>query len=88
MRQLLPVAGKDLRVVRSTRDGNISHAVVEQVFRAKVGIDMDEHPVGGLSLARMAGHGVAVVQVRVRSGVDLDAATVVPKGQAVSLDSD
>ena len=32
--QLLAVMGKELRIVRSVRDSNIGHAVVEQIFRA------------------------------------------------------
>ena len=37
-----------LRVVCATRDGNVGHAVVEQVFRPQLGIRVDQHPVGGL----------------------------------------
>jgi len=60
--QLLPVAGKDLRVIRSARNGDVGHAIVEQVFRAKTNIN--EHPVGGLSVASVTGHGIAVIQMR------------------------
>ncbi len=38
--QLLAVIGEELRIVRSARDGDISHAVVEQVLRAQLRIDM------------------------------------------------
>ena len=43
-----------LRVVCAARDGNVGHAVVEQVFRSQLGIRVDQHPVGGLPLAGMA----------------------------------
>jgi hypothetical protein len=52
--QLLAVVGEDLRVVCAARDGNLGHAVVEQVFRPQLGIRVDQHPVGGLPLAGMA----------------------------------
>jgi len=42
-----------LRVVFAARDGNIGHAVVEQVFRPQFAIRVDQHPVGGLPLAGM-----------------------------------
>jgi len=39
--QLLAVVGKDLRVVCAARDGNVGHAVVEQVFGSQLGIGVD-----------------------------------------------
>ena len=42
-----------LRVVCAARDGNIGHAVVEQVFGSQLGMRMDQHTVGGLLLAGM-----------------------------------
>ncbi len=33
--QLLAVVGEELRIVRSARDGDIRHAIVEQVLRAQ-----------------------------------------------------
>src|ERR1039457_6487420 len=63
--QLLAVVGEDLRVVCAARDGNVGHAVVEQVFSSQLGIGVDQHTVGGLSLAGMTRHGVAVVKVRI-----------------------
>jgi len=63
-----------LGVVRSAGDGDVGHAVVEQVFRAKVGIDMYKHPVGGLLLAGVAGHGIAVVKMRMLLRIEADAA--------------
>ena len=43
-----------LRVVCVARDGNVGHAVVEEVFRPQLGICVDQHSVGGLPLAEMA----------------------------------
>ena len=54
------------------RDGNVGHTVVEQVFRPQLGIDVDQHPVGGLPLAGMTRHGVAVVKVRILRRIKLD----------------
>ena len=44
---------EDLRVVCAARDGNVGHAVVEQVFGSQLGIDVNQHTVGGLPLAKM-----------------------------------
>jgi len=39
------VVCEDLRVVRATRDGDVGHAVVEQVLCAMVGIHVDQYTV-------------------------------------------
>ena len=39
--QLLAVVGEDLRVVCAARNGNVGHAVVEQVFGSQLGIGVD-----------------------------------------------
>ena len=70
--QLLPIVCEELRVVCPTRDSDVSHSVVEQVFRTKFRVHVDEHSVGCLSLAGVAGHGVAVVKMRVLHGVKLN----------------
>jgi hypothetical protein len=51
--QLLAVVGEDLRVVCAALDGDVGHAAIEQVFGTPLRIDVDQHPVGGLSLAGM-----------------------------------
>ena len=56
------------------RDADVGHTVVEQVFRAKVGIYMNEHPVGSLSLAGVAGHGITVVEMWMLLRIEADAA--------------
>ena len=63
--QLLAVVGEDLRVVCAARDGNVGHAVVEQVFRSQLGIGVDQHPVGSLPLAGMTRDRVTMIEVRI-----------------------
>jgi len=62
--QLLTVVGENLGIVCAARDGNIGHAVVDQVFGVQFGIDVDQHPVGGLALA-----GMTPPTVRIRVGL-------------------
>src|SRR5665213_2116625 len=69
--QLLAVVGEDLRVVCAARNGNVGHAVVEQVFGSQLSIGVNQHPVGSLPLAGVAGHGVAVVKMRMLNRVKL-----------------
>ena len=52
----------------AARDGNVGHAVVEQVFRSQLGIDVDQHAVGGLPLAGMARHRIAMIEMRMLRG--------------------
>lgn len=61
--------------MRSAGDGDIGHAVIEQVLCSKLGIDVDEHAIGGLSLAGMTSDGIAVIEMRMLCGVDLDGPT-------------
>ena|SRR5665213_45706 len=51
--ELLSAVSEQLHTVGPARDGNIGHTVVEQVFRAKFRVHVDEHAVGGLSMAGM-----------------------------------
>jgi hypothetical protein len=59
------------------RDGNVGHTVVEQVFRPQLGIDVDQHPVGGLPLAGMTRDRVTVVEVRILHQIEFDLAASV-----------
>ena len=59
-----------LRVVCAARDGNLGHAVVEQVFRPQLGIRVDQHPVGGLPLAGMARIRVAALPYPVKAAAN------------------
>ena len=49
--QLFAVIGKELRIVSSTRDGNVRLTVVEQVFGPEVGVGMDQYAISSLALA-------------------------------------
>jgi hypothetical protein len=53
------IIGKYLRFPLATRDCNIGHAVVEQIFGTEFRVNMNENAVGGLTLARIAGDGNA-----------------------------
>jgi len=64
LRQLLVVVCENLCVPLSTRNRDIRHAAIEQVFRRKRRIYMDKNAVGCLSLTGIAGDGVAVVEMR------------------------
>ena len=69
--QLLTVIGKKLRIVCPTRNSNVSHAVVEQVFGSKLCVDVDQHAISSLALAGMAGHGVAMIEMRMLTRIEL-----------------
>lgn len=56
--------------------------MVEQVLGGKHGIDVDEDAIGGLALAGVAGHDIAVIEVRIPSGVDAESAPVIRAGKA------
>ena len=68
--QLLAVVGEDLRVVCAARDGNVGHAVVEQVYRPQFGIRVDQHTVGSLHLAGMTRDRVPALPYPVTTAVN------------------
>ena len=70
--QPLPAVGEELGVMGPARDGDIGHAVVEQVLGSEFGVDVDEHAASGLALAGMAGDGIPMIEVRMPDGIDLD----------------
>lgn len=70
--QLLAAIREELRVVGTTRNRDIRHAVVKQVFCSKLSVHVDEYPVGGLPLARMTCDRVAMIEVRMRRRIKLD----------------
>jgi len=69
---------EDLRIVRSARDGYVRHAVPEQVFRAQLRVYMHQHSLGSLPLAGMAGHGIAMIEMRMPGWVQLTGVIVHP----------
>lgn len=52
-RQLLAVIGEELRIMRATRNRNISHAAAEQISGRQFRIHVDQNALGGLPLAKM-----------------------------------
>jgi len=70
--ELLSATSEQLHIVGPALVGNIGHAVVEQVFRAKFRVQVDEHAVSGLSLAGMTCDRVAMIEVRMRRRIKLD----------------
>lgn len=70
------VVSEDLRIVRPARDGDISHAPVEQIFRANFGVHVDQDAVSGLSLAGMARHSLAVVERQLPVRIELHGAAI------------
>src|ERR1035441_4730870 len=80
--ELLTAVGEELGVIRSARDGDIGHTVVEQVFCSKLRVHVDKDAVGGLSLAGVAGYAVAMVKVRMLHRTELHLAAV----KAIEID--
>src|SRR5437667_8036551 len=64
LRQLLAVVCKNLHVPLSARNRDIRHAAIEQVFRRKIRVHVNEYALGGLSLTGMTGNGIAIVEMR------------------------
>jgi hypothetical protein len=58
---------KELRVARPARDGDVGHAVVKQVFRSQLRVDMNQDALGGLHLAGMAGDRITMIEMRMVS---------------------
>ena len=73
------VAGEERGLVTSAGDGDVGEAGVEQVgVNARIGVDEDG--VGGEALGAMTGYGVAVDEMTMVSGVELDLTVVVEPG--------
>src|SRR5208282_1543838 len=75
--QLLAVVGEELSIVSAARDGDIGHAVVEQVFRSQLGIDVDQHAVRRLPLAGMTRDRIAMIKMRMQTRIELQLAASV-----------
>ena len=63
------VVGIELNVVPAPRDRDVGQALIEELCSGAVGVDMYEHAVGGLPLAAVTRHRIAVVQMARRIGV-------------------
>src|SRR5208282_261857 len=70
--QLLAIVGEELRVERSSRNGHVSHTAIEQVLGSQFRVYMNQHTISRLSLARMAGHCVAVVKMWMLIRINFD----------------
>jgi hypothetical protein len=68
--QLLAVVGEDLSIVCAARDGNVGHAVFEQVFRSQLGIHVDQHMVVSLPLAEMTRDRITALQYPVKAAAN------------------
>ena len=67
----------NLRVIASARDGDIGHAAVEQILRAQLGVHVNQDAVGSLSLAGVAGHCIAMIEMRMLARIEFDRAATV-----------
>ena len=65
-------------------DGNVGEAGVEQV-RVDAGVGVDEDSFGGEALGAVTGNGIAVVEMAMVVGVELDLAVVVEAGRTTLL---
>ena len=70
------VVGKDRGLVAGAGDGNVAEAGVEQV-RVDPSVSVNENAVGGEPLRAVTGDGIAVVEMTMVDGVELELAVVV-----------
>src|SRR5947207_12610139 len=61
------VVREHLRVVTAPRERHVAESAVDELFTER-GVDVDEHAIGGLPLAAVAGDGISVIQVRLCGG--------------------
>src|SRR5208283_2899180 len=68
----LCVVGINLRVIASTRDGNVGHTAVKQILGTQFSVHVNQDTVGSLSLAGVAGHGIAMIEMRMLVRIELN----------------
>ena len=51
---------------------NVGHATVERTLSTQFGVHVNQNTVGGLSLAGVAGYGIAMIEMRIFTRVDFD----------------
>jgi len=78
------VVGEEPGLVAGTGDGDIGEAGVEQVG-VDTGIGVNENAFGGEALGAMTGDGIAVVEMTMLGGVELDLAVVVEAGEDAAI---
>ena len=81
------VVGEERGLVAGAGDGDVAEAGVEQV-RVDAGIGVDEDAFGCESLGAVAGDGVAVVEMSMVTGVELDLPVVVEAGGEAAIGMD
>lgn len=59
------VVCEELPVVACTRHRNVGHATVERTLSTQFGVHVNQNTVGGLSLAGVAGDGMAMIEMRI-----------------------
>jgi hypothetical protein len=69
--ELLAVVSEQWCIVSAARDSDIGHAVIEQVFRGQLGIDVDQHAVRRLPLAGMTRNRIAIIEMRMACRIEL-----------------
>jgi hypothetical protein len=73
-RQSLSAIRKDLGVPLSTRNRDICHAGIEQVSRGHFCVYVNQDAVSRLALARMAGDGIAMIEMWMQARIERDLA--------------
>jgi hypothetical protein len=66
------VVCEELPVVACTRHRNVGHATVEQTLSTQFGVHVNQNTVGGLSLAGVASHGIAMIEMWIFTRVEFD----------------
>ncbi len=69
--QALGVIGVNLCIIAPARDGHIREPAVDEVLVGVLRVHVNKHPVGRRALAAVAGHGIAVVDMRVLANFEL-----------------
>ncbi len=62
----------DVGIVASARHRHIRQTPIHQFFARLLGVNVNKHAVGGLSLAAVACHGIAVIEMRIVLDVERD----------------
>lgn len=68
------VVGVDLRIVAGSRNGHIRHPAVDEIRVGLLAVHVNQHAVSGLSLAAVAGDGVAVIEMGMVLGAEVNGA--------------
>ena len=62
----------DLRVVTTTRYGNVCQPAIHEFFTRVFGVYVNQHAIRSLSLTAVARHGIAIVEMRILFDVERD----------------